>query len=227
MNLANGLVTAYMIYLDQCSLTVRNKLEQLAEWPDISRNKDPLRLKNEIRNIMCGRESHQEPTYSMVQLIKMIVNLTQENMSNERYKEVFEGLWDAHIRQGGNLGHQPGLIDAEAQALAGPDTVPTPDEIAMATTNVGNKIKACFMLSGADINRHKDLKEVCKNAYTMGRDEFPANTTDLLCRMNTYQASQPRMKIVRQEQGKKDEDGLNFAQGDDGEGAEAGVQMLI
>lgn len=103
VNLAEGLVTAYTIYLDQCSLTVRSKLEQLADWPQISQAKDPLRLKAEIRNIMCGRESHQEPTYSMVQLIKMLVNLTQDNMSNERYKEVFEGLWDAHIQQGTNL----------------------------------------------------------------------------------------------------------------------------
>jgi hypothetical protein len=58
-NLAEGLVTAYTIYLDQCSLTIRSKLEQLAEWPNILRNKDPLLLKNEIRNIMCGQESHQ------------------------------------------------------------------------------------------------------------------------------------------------------------------------
>ena len=150
VNLAEGLVTAYTLYLDQCSMTVRSKLEQLADWPQISQDKDPLRLKNEIRNIMCGRESHQEPTYSMVQLIKMLVNLTQDNMSNEQYKEVFEGLWDAHIQQGGNLGHQPGLIEAEAQLIAGPGVIPDPADVAAATTVVENKVKACFMLSGAD-----------------------------------------------------------------------------
>jgi hypothetical protein len=159
VNLAEGLVTAYTIYLDQCSPTVRSKLEQLADWPQISQDKDPLRLKAEIRNIMCGRESHQEPTYSMVQLIKMLVNLTQESMSNERYKEVFEGLWDAHIQQGGNLGNQPGLIQAEAQLIAGAGAVPGPADIAEATAIVESKIKACFMLSGADNSRHKELKQ--------------------------------------------------------------------
>ena len=92
LNLAEGLVTAYTIYLDQCSLTVRSKLEQLPDWPQISLDKDPVRLKREIRGIMCGRESHQEPTYSMVQLIKLLVIFTQDNLSNEQYKEVFEGL---------------------------------------------------------------------------------------------------------------------------------------
>ena len=122
---------------------------------------------------MCGRESHQEPTYSMVQLIKMLVNLTQESMSNERYKEVFEGLWEAHIQQGGNLGHQPGLIEAKAQLIAGAGMMPNANDIAQATANVENKLKACFMLSGADNSRHKELKQACENAYMMGRDEFP------------------------------------------------------
>jgi hypothetical protein len=83
VNLTEGLVTAYTIYLDQCSLTGRSKLEQLPEWPQISQDKDPLHLKNKIRNIMCSRESHQEPTYSMVQLIKLLVNLMQDNLSKE------------------------------------------------------------------------------------------------------------------------------------------------
>jgi hypothetical protein len=186
-----------------------------------------LRLKAEIRNIMCGRESHQEPTYSMVQLIKMLVNLTQENMSNERYKEVFEGLWEAHIQQGGNLGHQPGLIEAEAQLIAGAGAMPNANDIAQATTIVENKLKACFMLSGADNSRHKELKQACENTYTMGRDEFPSNTTDLLSKMNTYRALQPRMKAVRHDQAVADEDGLNFAQENKEEESEAGVQVLI
>jgi hypothetical protein len=62
VNLTEGLVTAYMIYLDQCSLTVGSKLEQLPERPQILRDTDPLRLKNKICNIMCGQESQQEPT---------------------------------------------------------------------------------------------------------------------------------------------------------------------
>jgi hypothetical protein len=69
---------------------------------------------------------------------------------------------------------------------------------------VENKVKACFMLSGANNSRHKELKQECENAYTMGRDEFPANTTNLLSKMNTYRAQQAA----------RDEDELNFAQGE-------------
>ena len=48
------------------------------DWPQIEQDKDVLRLKNEIRNIMCGRESHREPVYSMVQPIKILVNFVQK-----------------------------------------------------------------------------------------------------------------------------------------------------
>ena len=83
-DLDEGMVSVFAKYFDQCSLTVRSKLEQLNEWEEIKQDKDVLRLKNEIRNIMCGRESHKEPVYSMVQLIKILVNLVQEpTQSNE------------------------------------------------------------------------------------------------------------------------------------------------
>jgi hypothetical protein len=118
-DLQEGLVSVFAKYYDQCSLTVRGKLEQLDDWPQIKQDKDVLRLKDEIRNIMCGRESHKEPVYSMVQLIKILVNLVQKpDQSIERYKETFEGLWDALIQQGGDISHHPGLIAAETLAIA-------------------------------------------------------------------------------------------------------------
>ena len=66
--------------------------------------------------------------------------------------------------------------------------MPNLNNIAKATAIVEYKIKACFMLSGVDKDCHKELKHACENAYMMGRDEFSANTTDLLSKMNTYQA---------------------------------------
>jgi hypothetical protein len=115
----------------------------------------------------------------------------QDNLSNKQYKEVFEGLWDALVQQVRSIAHHLGLIDAEAQAIAGAGNVPNGNDIAAATVAVANKVKVCFMLSGVDNSHHKELKQACGNAYTMGRDELPANTTDLLSKMNTYRALQP------------------------------------
>jgi hypothetical protein len=61
VNLEEGLIGAYAIYLEQSSRTVRNKIEQLAIWPQLNQDKDPLVIKNEICKIMCGMEFHQNP----------------------------------------------------------------------------------------------------------------------------------------------------------------------
>ena len=232
-DLEEGLVSVFAKYYDQCSLTVRGKLEQLDDWPDIKRDKDVLRLKAEIRNIMCGRESHREPVYSMVQLIKILVNLVQKpDQSNERYKETFEGLWDALVQQGGDISHHPGLIATEALTIAAENgrNAPNADDTAEATDRISNKIKACFMLSGADDERHGDLKKSCENAFTMGRDEFPENTTQLLSKLNNWRpiggGQRPQQRNnPRPQPNVPDEDGLNFMQQEDD--GEVGAQMFI
>ena len=74
---AECLMTAFATYWDQCSLTVRGNLEQLHDWDIVKRNKGPVILREEIRNIACGREAHQEPVFSMCELMKLLINFRQ------------------------------------------------------------------------------------------------------------------------------------------------------
>ena len=168
----------------------------------------------------------------MVQLIKMIAELGHDNMSNERYNEVFEGLWEAHLQQGGNIANQPGLIAARADEIAAENgrAMPDADDIAEAEAYVHDKIKACFMLSNADKNRHSDLKKHCENSYTMNQEEFPDNTTELLNQMNNWRPTgnsrPPQRAQANVQAAGGEEDGVNFAQ----EGEEddnVGVNMFI
>ena len=93
VSLAQGLIQAYATIWDQCSKTTKGKLEQLPAFQQINADKDPVRLLEEIRNIICGRESHRPPIYTMVQLIKMLCTFFQHaDTSNEDYKEQFESL---------------------------------------------------------------------------------------------------------------------------------------
>ena len=86
-DLKQGLTKMYATIWDQCSITVKSKLEQLAGYEQINCNKDPVALVEQIRNIMCGREDHQHPTYTMVQMIKMLCLYVQKSdESNKEYK---------------------------------------------------------------------------------------------------------------------------------------------
>ena len=98
--LAKGLKQTYAIILEQCSLEMRSKLEQIDDYVTMDTAKDPITLLTEMKNITCGRESHQQPIFSMCQLIKLLV-MEQQTYSefNEEYKERFEGLWEAVEQQ--------------------------------------------------------------------------------------------------------------------------------
>lgn len=238
LNLSKGLKQNYAIIWDQCSQQMRCKLEQLDDYNTIDAAKDPVQLLAEMKNIVCGRESHQQPVYSMCQLIKILVTERQNfNGSNEDYKERFEGLWEAVDKQGGSLWYQEGMITARANQI-GADAFrlqPNPADIAQAKEEMKNEFKACFMLSGGNNSRHKDLKEDLENRFTLKKDDYPKNTTQLLSMMNNYRArSKPTRPPKQDEQnggGDEDDDGVNFMQqgdgGNEGDSENQGVNMLM
>ena len=70
INPQEWLITTFMLYRYQCSPTLRSKLEQLTDWPP----KSLIWQIKYIRNIVCARESHHKPVYSMMQLLKALLN---------------------------------------------------------------------------------------------------------------------------------------------------------
>ena len=245
LSLETALQQAYAIVWDQCSITMKSKIEQLANYEDINNNKDPVAMLTEIRNITCGREAHKEPVYSMVQLLKAFCLLKQEyHETNEKYKERFDGLFDSVIQQGGCMTHHPGLINARAEEIAfaanRPDG-PEDDDIAAATAEVAEEIKASFLLSGANNSRHENLKNFLEDQYTNGvQNNYPRSTADVLQRLNNHRGVVPtqehrnngRYNRREEEQKDDDDDNLQFLQAGDNNNNESaetqeGVNMLM
>ncbi len=213
-DLANGLVKAYALIWDQCSQVMRSKLEQFPIFRTFDAAKDPIQLLTEMRNIVCGREAHMQDVWSLCQQIKLLVVSYQENNeTNEKYFERFNGMWEALIQQGGNLTAHPGLTRDRAQEIAGAGNAVTQAHMDEAQAQLDEEMKAAFMLSGANSRRHKKLKRHLEDAFTMGRNEYPANTTALLSMMNSFRGIDED-RLVPRHAGASDEpdDGLNFMQ---------------
>lgn len=242
-NLPEGLVTAFSIIFDQCVPTLRKKLEQLDDWEDIFSAKDPIRLFAEITNIVQGQEAHQQPIYSLIQGLKMLFTFRQDSMSNTKFLEVQDALYEALVQQGCDLVLAfPGFVEEEAERLADAvvrldDERPHPDDVTAAITTIRNSIKANLGLSSADNCRHKPLKDNLENAYSCGHDEYPASPTHLLTLLENIRAPHEyRQQPQRDQQDRPclvPEEGVNFAQdGDSGETeggtkVAAGVQLYI
>ena len=83
-NLREGLIRAYATIWDQSLPVLRGKIKELPEYTAISQAKDPVRLLEEIRNAICGRQVHQQPCYLMVQLIKMLTQFFFSKQTPEK-----------------------------------------------------------------------------------------------------------------------------------------------
>ena len=113
--------------------------------------------------------------------IKLLVTEYQKvNESNESYFERFHGMWEALIQQGGSLTHHPGLVQDRAQGIVGHGNAVLQRHIDEPQSQVYEEMKAAFMLSGANLDRHRKLKRHLEDSFTMGRNEYPPNTTALL-----------------------------------------------
>ena len=221
-NLADRLIQAYAIIWDQCSPTVKSKLEQLDNYDQVALNKDPVELLDEIKNIICGRERHKPPVYSMVELIRSLATFYQkDHKTNEQYKEEFESLWEMVEQQGGSMVNHPGLIADRAIdiAVSNGRVDPNQNDTDLAATQVANECKAAFMLNGANDDVHELLKDRLRNDFVIKKDDhYPTHTADVLTMMNEYSGSKGGKKSnnrrdrKRNPRGNDDEDGVNFAQ---------------
>ena len=108
---------------------------------------------------------------------------------NEKYKESFEGMWDAIEQQDGCLTKHPGLITVRSLKIVeekGRADIPVDDNIVLVTTQIQEEVKAAFMLSGAHNMRHKSLKNHLDNYSVLGNNKFPQNTMECLSMMNNF-----------------------------------------
>jgi hypothetical protein len=232
-DLSNRMVQAYSLMWDQCSDVMKSKLEQLAGFQAFDDAKDPIRLLRKIRNIVCGREAHLQDIWSMCQQIKLLITEYQKtNESNKSYFERFHGMWEALRQQGGSLTNHTGLVCDQAQVIAGIGMAVTQAQIDDAQAHEDEEMKAAFMLSGVNLERHKKLKRHLEDSFIMGRNEYPTSTTALLSMMNNFRGVDGRNTIARPAENYK-EDGLNFIQeGDLNKGGyldeiKLGVSMLM
>lgn len=86
-------------------------------------------------------------------------------------------MWEAQTNKWTNITNQPSSITVEATAIADSVTRLLKDwshknNMAQVQTNVCEKMKACFMLSGA-VDWYDELKKHCENRITLRCDKHP------------------------------------------------------
>ncbi len=121
-NFTEGTKKAYATIWGICTPTLKSKIEESPDYTQLNTDKNPVRLLEVIRNVVCGCEQHRQSVYSLVQLHKMLTFYYQKpEQSNEAFREEFEALWATFEQQGGCLWKHPGLIEEQVLKLAQED----------------------------------------------------------------------------------------------------------
>ena len=213
---------------EQCSIELKAKLKGEVGFEAVETARDPLELRNRIQRVCCGFEAHRMKYYAIAQAIKRLLLFFQhKDMSNEDYYEQFLALWDIVIQFGGSVNNHTTLIDARAAEIAlinnridaNGDGDPNGNDQAAALTEVDEKMKACYMLSGANNIKFASLKDWLENQYTMGINQYPNNCESLLGMMDNFRATNYPPPSYRGDRDSRqqvsrsgDEDGLAYIQ---------------
>ena len=176
-----------------CDSALQNKLKALPNWEVVYRQKDIIQLGIEIRSIVIGVEQDVLPMYGLVQSTKnLMLYYQQHGQSDVDYYEGFNGMWDAQYEQGSRLGYVPHMIELRADVLAAAAgrADPNDDDNELAEEEIGEEMKVCYFISGANSKRHKECKSYLKNEWIVGkRNSYPKTMPDALALLQSYQTS--------------------------------------
>ena len=237
--LADVIMQLYDEIWEQCSLELKAKLKGEEGFEAVGTTRDPLQLRSRIQRVCCGFEAHRMKYYAVAQAIKKLLLFYQKNgMSNEDYYEQFLALWDIVVQFGGSINNHTTLIDTRAAEIAILNNHlnangagdPNGNDMASATTEVDETMKACYMLSGANNVKFSALKDWLENQYTMGSNQYPGTCEKLLGMMDNFRAPLSAQPTYRGSQPGRtgEDDGLVFVQEgeeDEDAGVDEGANM--
>lgn len=233
-NLRDGMQWAYALLKGQCPPTTWGKIVGEEGFEQVDAAKNPIELKRRIKRVCCGFEAHKQRTYAVAQAIVLLATTIQEyNESPEDFYRNFDAKWSMIEQFGGSLAKHPGLIRDKAIALAladgrGEDDVEDAD-VEMAEEMVADEMKACLMLCTSNRKRFGPLRDDLANSHVKGDDCYPRTCGALMGMMRNFRAPTAYNQIDRLRI--KDEDGMQFLQGDgiedkEGETSEDGAAMV-
>lgn len=161
-NLREGLAWLYSLLEGQCAPSTWGKLEGEEGFKTVKAVKDPVLLKERIKRTCCGFQTHQQDVYAMVQAMKAMHMVMQEGDSNEDWKKKMESMFTIVEQFGGSLSNHPGLIEKRASEIAAADGCDpanvNENDRATARAMIDQEIKAAYIISWANNNRYRELK---------------------------------------------------------------------
>ena len=155
---------AFLIIMGQCSIAMTNKLESLAEYADLKKNKDVAGLLRTIKELVYSTDKSQYEFMAMQAKMRNIHNIRMkegENLPNylKRFLEqqqATEALWGELI---------PMKLKGKATAVQDKGK---------------NQYLACLFLAGVDRARFKQTLDDLHNDFQLGKVSYPEDVPSMM-----------------------------------------------
>jgi hypothetical protein len=166
-----GMEQAYDVIYDICSVSLQSTLRNTETFETISENSNALELLSLIHKVMLTQKERKNPTLARTEAREQVVSLRQNDMTVQKYHDVFVQSMEVLRLCGGDIGI---TRDAVMERLTTDGNAnPNGNEILAMTTQMEQEDMAVMFILGADNRRYAILKQELLNDYSKGHDNYP------------------------------------------------------
>ena len=176
--ISENIKTLYSLVWGQCTDIMRQKIEALHDFEEMSTNGDGLALLKAIKNTAFSFQSQKYFPHSLYESTRRFYMTVQgKYMTNQAYLEQFQNMIDVIVHTGGMVGHQPGIIRAIMRERGiDPTNATTMQQMEIEKEAQNRYLAVAFML-GSDKARFGRLLENLENDYLQGQNNYPTSIT--------------------------------------------------
>ena len=158
---------ACALILGQCTLGLKNKLENLQDWTTV--RDDPMEMLKAVRAITHDHQDSKRPMLSTHKSIKTLFTIKQdEKESLTEFVKRFKNARDIMEAQHGELP----MTQCVASTL---DSTATDDEKKKAQEVAYNRLIGCAFIQGASNVKAGKLEEDLANSFALKQNQHPEN----------------------------------------------------
>ena len=187
--LEESLNKTFTIIHGQCSRPLKAKIEEDPGWENIDSDCDPLGLLKIIKSIAHNNESQRNPTMSLIQAEKRLMNMMQgDGQSNDSYRLKFENQADVIQNMGGQLYRKPTLdIVSNEMHSRDYDQITDDDERKEIQEGATELWKASLFITNSNRTKFDQLKKELHNNYIGGeKKSYPSTFNGAYNRLSQH-----------------------------------------
>jgi hypothetical protein len=186
--LDESLNKTFTIIHGQCNRAMKAKIEEDPNWEIIDSNCDPLGLLTIIKSIAHNNESQRNPTVSLIQAEKRLLNMTQgDGQTNDSYRLKFENQASVIENMGGQL-YRNSTLDIASNEVYKKDYDKLTDDEKNKIKEAATELwKASLFIINSNQSKFDQLKKELHNNYISGDiKSYPSTFNNAYNRLNQH-----------------------------------------